>query len=95
MENNTAEVALAMRNNPILVNKNAITTVANTSKKPSTHRCPSRVQPTRAVESPEAEPSKARTTRSRGCAALSLAQSAQAPHGSHASTPKLAEHRFS
>ena len=36
------------------------------SHSPSTHKCPSRVQPTRAVESPEALPSNARTTRSRG-----------------------------
>jgi hypothetical protein len=34
------------------------------------HRCPSIVQPTRAVESPHADPSKARTTRSRHWTAL-------------------------
>ncbi len=39
VEKITAAVALAICNNPIRVNRNAMTTVAKTSKKPSTQRC--------------------------------------------------------
>ncbi|MPM35152.1 hypothetical protein SDC9_81742 [bioreactor metagenome] len=37
--NSTLLVADFILSNPIRVNKNAATTVANTSKKPSTHKC--------------------------------------------------------
>ncbi len=39
VENKTLEVATLAFNNCIRTNKKAIATVANTSKKPSTHRC--------------------------------------------------------
>ena len=71
------------------------------SHKPSTHRCPSRVQPTKAVESPDAEPSNARTTRSRGCTTpfarrqLSTFPTAATPRAGHPlAQPQLTEHRF-
>ena len=37
--NNTAVVAVLTRNSPSRVNRKAMTAVAKTSKKPSTHRC--------------------------------------------------------
>jgi hypothetical protein len=37
--NSTATVAVLARSRPRRVNRKAITAVANTSKKPSTHRC--------------------------------------------------------
>ena len=38
VENRTAAVAVAVRSRPMRVNRKAITTVAKTSKKPSTQR---------------------------------------------------------
>ena len=37
--NSTATVAVLTRSSPSRVNRKAMTAVANTSKKPSTHRC--------------------------------------------------------
>src|SRR6266540_3222563 len=51
-EKSTARVAERTRSSPNRVNRNAITTVAKTSKKPSTHRCTTH---DRAQRDPETE----------------------------------------